>query len=311
MNESGGNIIKIKFFRNFRKRGKRKKNEFDILETIVFDQWLKKHQVRKKKSLLVLKKNIMAFESAWPTALNWIVTIGWITYVCLTNPWSSDHYDKYNNYRTNNRVSWLWHPPVWAYKVIWGLINAGVAAGAIIFTIQLNPLTDWYVSIMTLAIANIYMQKWFPVLYFEWHNYRNLGLLLSVGIWATAGAVAGLAGYRAFEENEDSVYASLGLWAAYFLWTSWMTILIFWTEFPTWCPQRGLFVHSSPAPMQGNMTAHAKMMMQGGNNGMGMYAEGKVHNGMGQQWNHGGQMMKQHNGQHGQHFQGNMTYKNW
>jgi len=45
----GGNIIKIKFFRNFRKRGKRKKNEFDILETIVFDQWLKKHQVRKKK----------------------------------------------------------------------------------------------------------------------------------------------------------------------------------------------------------------------------------------------------------------------
>jgi hypothetical protein len=247
----------------------------------------------------------MVFVSAWPV-LNWVLAGFWINFVCLTNPWKSHHYDSYKEHSEKFPHGWFFfYPPPWAYKIIWGLVNSMVAAGGIIAMIQLNPTTEWFVSIFALAYANIYAQKYFPVFYFEWHNYRSFGTYLTLFIVLTAGGTAGLIGYRAFEEDQMSVWAAFVFWAVYFFWSSYSLCLIMSTQFPIWDPLSGIFMslthQSNPHKMPGPQGMNTGMFSE--KNGKGMF----MHHNQNQHMRPNGGM----NMQGGMSMQGSMSVKNW
>lgn len=218
----------------------------------------------------------MSFTSAWPTVLNWVVLGFWIVFVTY-NPWQVEHYKKYERYRSDYRNgTFLFYPPLWAYKIIWGFVNACVAAGGVIAAIQLDATTEWYVSIFSIAYANILAQKWFPVFYFEWNNWRSLATILTVFIMASAGAVAGLMGYRAFEENEMSVWAAFAFWALYFLWVTYALALILSTEYPLWDATRGWVTPGHMATAHHSAGYASMHMAKSGHTGdmqMGMFSQ--------------------------------------
>ena len=213
------------------------------------------------------------FVSAWPV-LNWIGALAWINYTLLTDPHHADHYNTYEQHRSRNQVSWLWYPPLWVYKCMWWANNVMIAIGAIIFTFHLDHTTSYYVSIMTLAFANIYSQKFFPIFYFDFHNWKACAFWLSLFMTLTAGAVSGLTGFKANQENQDIVYASCALWGVYFFWSGYTTVMIFCTTFPEWCPKKGMFlpVPAGPVP-QGSLSAHAQMNFGKNHSQMSMYAQ--------------------------------------
>ena len=229
----------------------------------------------------------MVFVSDWGKQ-EWIVLILFTIFVTY-NPWQPKHWKYYEKYMKQfKHGTFVFYPRPWVYKVIWGLINAMAGAGAIIAFIQLEPRSEWYVSIFSLIVANILAQKWFPVAFFEWHS-RSASLLISGFIMATAGGAAGLLGYRAWEEQQMSVWASFVFWALYFFWATYAVIIIWYTIFAQWHPEKGWVIPVVFTPQKQNYQMH---QMHGATSS-GSYkgtvvAESK--------WNHGVQRMPQMGG---------------
>ncbi len=159
---------------------------------------------------------------AW-IASDWGILVAWLAFViCQPFCVHKIHHLQWNFLKfyveKNQRELVFASAPMqaWIVTFMWVFMMACVAAGSFIYWQLINSQGNLYIATLTLIIANVVAQKFYPVTMFEMKS-RFWSLALLAFLISSAATVSALSFVDASRQN-TIVYASGALWAAYTIW---------------------------------------------------------------------------------------------
>jgi biotin transporter BioY len=175
----------------------------------------------------------------------------------------------YKNYASSH-TRWLifTYPRLSLYKAFWAISYASAATGYICGWIYLQQRTVWYVSVLSLSLANVLVMHFWHIAYWRWHNTGSLGTAATLFLWATSGGNAALLGFQANQQGDNLALwiGGFGGWTIYFIWATYVSGLVLSTH---WKRDMAKKEHNR-ANHNSSMTTSTtttKVVMDGGMNG--------------------------------------------